>query len=486
MASGRLFLAATLAVTSCCALPAFLRAEDSAPSEAEGKHVFQGEVNANSVFIRSRGSEDAYPTMKLNKGDKITVVGIRGQWLKIEPPEGSFAYVAKSYVELHGDGTVGRVTHDTLAHVGSQINAMAAVAMANVHEGDSLQIVGQWNEYFKVKPPAGSYLFINKQFVDPVKTVQPAEAVAKDKPEKTDSNPGPSDTAPPAPEHPVVITERNPSTQPAGGSAVAEASPAAPATTQPAQFDPVVEYGKLEQQFLALNGKPIGEQPLPELLAGYQKVLASDELPSSMRSIAEFRVATLTSRNEAREKFLALQENQKKMAAQRQALAAERQEIEDRIKKNDVQVYAAVGTLRPSSLQVGTGMLYRLTDPATGRTVCYVRTSDSKYGPFLGQFIGVRGTVSNDPQLKSIVENPIEVKEVDQTQVNGSIAAQLVPPSLMHYTPPSAPAAAPAPVAPAPTAAAPATTAVPAAPSAPAPASNGTSGQASAGPEEPQ
>lgn len=478
MASGRLFLAATLALSACAALPAVVRAEDSAPSEStEAKHVFQGEVNANSVFVRSRSAEDAYPTMKLNRGDKVTVTGIKGQWLKIEPPEGSFAYVAKSYVELHGDGTVGRVTHDTLAHAGSQINTMAAVAMANVHEGDSLQIVGQWNEYFKVKPPAGSCLYINKQFVDPVKTVDPSAVAAQPKTDSGDAGAPKGDGRAPMPEHPFATNGNDsaPSTQPTGAVAsAADDASAKPATTQPAEFNAIAEYGKLEEQFVAMNSKPIGEQPLPELLAAYQKVIASDELPSSMRSVAEIRVANLKARNDAREKFLAVQENTKRMAAQRQALAAERQEIEERIKKNDVQVYAAVGTLRPSSLQVGTGMLYRLTDPSTGRTVCYIRTADSKYGTFLGQFIGVRGTITVDPQLKSLIENPIEAKEVDQTQVNGNIAAQIVPPSLLHYAPPTPPA----PAAPAPSAAAPTTPATP-----PVPASNGGTDQASTAPE---
>jgi hypothetical protein len=123
------------------------------------------------------------------------------------------------------------------------------------------------------------------------------------------------------------------------------------------------------------------------------------------------------------------------MAEQRQALVAERQEIEDRIKKNDIQVYAAVGTLRPSSLQIGQGVLYRLTDPASGRTVCYLRSNDSKYGQYLNQFIGIRGNITSDPQLKSMVENPVDVQLVDATKVNQSIAAQIVPPSLAKFAP---------------------------------------------------
>jgi hypothetical protein len=182
-----------------------------------------------------------------------------------------------------------------------------------------------------------------------------------------------------------------------------------------------------------LAGKPMAEQPLPELLAGYEKLLAADDLPVSMRSIAEERAATLKVRNDVRAKYLALQDNQKKMAEKRQALIAEQEEIANRIKENDIQIFAAVGTLRPSSLQVGQGMLYRLTDPATGRTVAYVRTSDAKYAQFLGQFIGVRGTITNDPQLKSMIENPIEALPVDQSKINTKVAAQIVPPSLVKF-----------------------------------------------------
>ena len=142
-----------------------------------------------------------------------------------------------------------------------------------------------------------------------------------------------------------------------------------------------------------------------------------------MRSIADIRIATLKVRNDARTKFLDVQANEKKMADQRQALIAERQEIEARIRKNDLQVYAAVGTLRPSSLQIGQGQLFRLTDPSSGgRTICYVRTTeDAKFSPFLGDFVGVRGSISQDPQLNSIIEKPVEIQSVDPTKVNQSV-----------------------------------------------------------------
>ena len=448
MASGRLFLAATLSLTACSAIPPIVRAEDGAQAETEGKHTFIGKVNANAVYVRSRSSEDGYPTMKLSKDAEVTVVGIKGNWLKIVPPEGSFAYVPKSFVNLRNDGTVGRATKEMIARAGSELNELAVQPLAPVHEGEDVQVIGQHNEYFKIKPPKDSYLWVNKQFVDPVKV---ADEVAENHKESqapgTEKQPKHTEPETETPKNHTEVARGNdesaaPTTRPA--DEIAEATPTTqPATTQPA-FNAVAEYTKLEQQFAEATKKPILEQPLPELLAGYAKVIAADDLPDSMRRIAEIRVASLKVRNDAREKFLAVKADQQKMQEKQQSLIAERQEIEERIKQNDIQLFAAVGTLRTSSLQMGQGTLYRLTDPASGRTVCYIRTTDTKYAQLVGQFIGIRGTVISDSQLKAIVENPTEYKNVEPSQVNIKVAAQIIPPSLVKNVPPPAPVQNPA------------------------------------------
>lgn len=474
MASGRFLLAATLSLSASTALPPIASAQDNSQAESENRHTFLGEVNANAVFVRSRASEDAYPTMRLNKGDQVTVVGIRGNWLKITPPANSFAYVPKSFINLRADGTIGRANREAIARAGSDLNELAAQPLATVHEGEDVTIIGQHNEYFKIKPPKESYLWVNKQFVDPKETVV-ADASENGSQRAAQPKQNEPANAGAAGEHPQTARGRDdqagPATRPAE---VVENTGAQPSTTQPA-FNPVAEYDKLEQQFNETNNKPLMEQPLPELLAGYQKIMESDDLPPSMRRIAEIRIATLKVRNDARSKFLAAKDEQKKMADKQQALLAERQEIEERIKKNDIQLFAAVGTLRTSSLQVGQGMLYRLTDPASGRTVAYIRTNDPKYAGFLGQFIGVKGKVTNDPQLKSILENPPDAQQVDPSLVNTKIAAQIVPPSLNRFTAPPAtvvvPEASEAQAAPPPTV---------------APATNGTPSEASTGGQEPQ
>ena len=150
--------------------PAFVRAQDAALPDVEtGKHQFIGEINAADVFVRSGPREDAYPTTKLDKGTKVTVVGIKfNNWLKILPPEGSFAYVPQVHVMARGDGKVGRASRDLNAIAGSSLNPMKIAPMGRVNEGEDVQILAKEDEYFRIKPPAGSFLYVNKQFVDPV------------------------------------------------------------------------------------------------------------------------------------------------------------------------------------------------------------------------------------------------------------------------------------------------------------------------------
>src|SRR5205085_12160859 len=131
------------------------------------------------------------------------------------------------------------------------------------------------------------------------------------------------------------------------------------------------------------------------------------------------------------EQSLAARKVQEEAERRRRAMKAEEEEIRQAIKNNDIQVFTAVGTLRTSSIQVGQGTLYRLTDPDTGRTVCYLRTSDAKSAGLLGQFIGVKGAVGSDGQFRQIIAKPADPQVIDPGKVNTSIAAQIVPPRLM-------------------------------------------------------
>ncbi len=452
--SARSLLQALVISTATLGFVPALYAQDTAPAAPTSpevdtaKYQVEGEINANAVYIRSGASENDYACMKLDKGTKVTVVGIKFEWLKITPPEGSFCYVAKAFVDRRNDGTVGRTNAELRVRVGSQLNDLKNKVAMSLPANSDVTIIGEKDEYFKIKPPTGVFMYVNKQFVDLVKVAGPTDpnatgpSVANNGATSTDQTGGAAPTT--APTNPQVATGGTQAQTPPG-----EQTPGATPTTNPSgtvasnaptsqQVDPVTEatvaFDKLESDLTTANTKPLEEQPTADLLAGYQKVATNTALPESMRRIAEFRIASLKVRNDDREKYVALKKNQEASKEKQVALQAEQQEIEQKIKETGVTYYAAVGTLRVSSIQQGQGTLYRLTDPTSGRTLVYVRSNDPKLGALTGQFIGVKGDVATDSALSLKVISPSGFETVDQTKVGGQVAAQIVPPSLVTNT----------------------------------------------------
>jgi hypothetical protein len=412
--------------------------------------------------------------MKLDKGAEVTAVGLRFEWLKVVPPEGSFCYAAKAYIDRHGDGRQGRVTSTLNVRVGSQLNELKAKIATKLEPGASVEIIGEEQEYFKIKPPTGVFFYVNKQFVDPVRAVNLAQAdpqkqagpqVPLPQPEQPSESqsqppaPAPSDTGATAQDTTTTPTDTSnsgiasndpldttvtptaPTPTPSPSPSPSYTSPSAavaqqrerttPATQPVAAANEEAEFDRLEKEYADATLRPINDQPVAQLLEGYQKLSNSNTLPESLRRIAEFKVEVLKSRLEVQNQFAETQRVIDDMKTKQMALGAEQQELEQRIKDNDIQFYTAVGTLRPSSLQQGNETLYRLTDPSNGRTIVYLRSSDNKLAAMIGQFIGVKGEVQTEAQLNLRVVSPSEVEPVNPAKVGQSIAAQIVPPSLL-------------------------------------------------------
>ena len=151
-------------------MPRIVRAEetDGTTDFENSKYQAQGQINSNATYIHSGASEGDYPTSKLDKGTAVTVVGVKGDWLKIIPPDGSYCYVAKAWVEQHGDGNnrVGRVTNGLNVRIGSGLNAMKTKVAGRLDVGAEVTIIGEQDEYFKIAPPKDVFVYVNKQYVD--------------------------------------------------------------------------------------------------------------------------------------------------------------------------------------------------------------------------------------------------------------------------------------------------------------------------------
>ena len=151
-------LAASLPVTiaATSALPTVRRAQaaDPAPEIENAKHSFEGVV-IDRTFVRSGPSDTFYPTQNIEKGATVIVVAKKGNWSKIQPPEGSFSYIQKAFVNKYGDGKNGKVTTPTLiVRAGNSVQPQLQWAVqTKLDVGQDVTIFGEENEYFKIRPP---------------------------------------------------------------------------------------------------------------------------------------------------------------------------------------------------------------------------------------------------------------------------------------------------------------------------------------------
>ncbi|HEY7086683.1 MAG TPA: SH3 domain-containing protein [Tepidisphaeraceae bacterium] len=423
-----------------------LLAQDTPQPDVENaKFQITGLINANAVFVRSGPSENDYATAKVDKGAQVTVVGERFNWLKIVPPEGSFCYVGKAWVNRAGNGSIGQVINPLNVRIGSDLNQLKTKIGTKLEPGQKVEIIGEQDEYFKIKPPAGVYLYVSKQFVDPVAQAQanpPGNSnndsnvlntsTPRSVAEAGSINTGGPATAPSDATVPGNQTAEGPTSQPVA-SALDQQQPndVAP-STQPAATSAEAVFEQLQAQYAEVSKKPLEEQPAEELLDGYKKLAASNDLPESLRRICDFKAGVLSNRVELKKELAGHKQIVESLKEKQAALKGEQKDLEELVKKTKVDIYTGVGTLRTSSLQQGQQTLYRLTDPANGRTVVYVRNSeDNKLGQLIGQFIGVRGEVTTDPQLGLKIITPTASEPVDPAKIGQNVAAQFVPASLL-------------------------------------------------------
>lgn len=443
-------LMAALAAAAPLVTYAAPEAEQPAESVANSPYSATFIVNANAVYVRAGPALSYYPTMKLDKGAKVKAVGMKLDWLKIAPPDGSFCYISKAHVDRNGDGSVGRVVGDAVnVRAGSVMNAMKVQVLCQLSAGEEVKILGEQDEYYKIAPPDGkAFLYIRKDNVDPdpesVPEKQTPAVASKNEPAAPKMTPAPQQPQQPATPQPQPTDNVAHSETPAAPEAPKPTVPSAtqpsqaavaqaPASTQSTETEATAEaqFEKAEAEFAETANKPLDQQPIAKLIGEYEPLVASDKLTNTLHRIAEQRLATLKLRDKAAQELAKAKAVQEELQKRQVALKAEGKELEERLQTQGVAIYTAVGELQMSSLQLNSKTLYRLTDPANGRTVCYIRTDDPKFVTYLGKFIGVKGELSTEAQLSMKVVSPSDVANVDPTKVNRGVSATIVPPSMV-------------------------------------------------------
>ncbi|UCC23241.1 MAG: SH3 domain-containing protein, partial [Planctomycetota bacterium] len=352
-------------------------AQEAAPS-----FPYVAEINAENVNIRSGPGTNYYRTGQINKGDTVKVVASKHSWSHIVPPPGSFSWISKQYIHIEDDNpTVGIVTGDAVrVYAGSEWlkPIHSTTVQLKLNRGDRVKLMGEEkDDYYKIVPPTGAYLWVSTQYVEPL---GPVGQVA-------------------APPEPQVEVEK-----------VRVVVP----TSLPLEAAKLKEYYELQKRMQDEHAKPLEQQNYAQIKEGLAAIAAIKESGKAAR-YAAFAVKQI-------ERYELAQSVAKEVRLQ----DAQLQKIQSRIDKTSTMKFeevpelgrfAVIGWLQTSSVYApqAAPLHYRVLDD-NERTICYAVAAgsalDEDLRSFVGRKVGLVGTIQPHAETKGALVRFIEVVEL--------------------------------------------------------------------------
>ena len=361
--------------------------------------VYWLRVTADRVNLRSRPDANSLTVARLKRDAMLRATGSEFGWHRVLPPEGVFSFAAARYVEQQSDGTgVVSVRSGTLrVRVGSlvfDVDPMQCEVQTRLPRGTTVRIVGRQDDWLKIVPPEGVYVYVSGRYVARVSD----EVAAR------------------------LGAARSPASQPGGITATASAAgdKQRQATTKP---DLSGKWGQrlllAEAAIEAEARKPVLEQSWTEAIASLRPVAAQREEPAAARLAAawitrlEERIGDQAALRAARE--LARREARDKAQTKRELERIRRA----RQTPTSRQAFDARGELLPSYVSGGEGTprRYKLQDPLTRRVRAYLefpRPAGIDPKAYLGKYVGVRGKRVHQASLGADVIRVSEIAVLDQ------------------------------------------------------------------------
>jgi hypothetical protein len=411
------------------------------PVEATDQEPYIAVVNGMDVYIRCGAAESYYPFAKANEGDLVKVTGAKPDWARITTIGPAFRDAYGYVKHAKGDSTRFRLSAD--GKTGTTLGKTEIIApnmdlkslpkdswksLVRIDANQTLRVIETTsieNETIhKVVLPESASGWISAAYLSPASESQAAqfdEIVEEMKrtaaqPKKgAGGSPVLGSEAPNANDvKPIDDPAATPTETPIVEPVAEETTPVdlVPVTPAPATTQPVKEKGPptiddLEGLYKLLQKEPIETAEVAPLREQYIE-LGKREPKMARRCAA--RIEQLNTWEEVQKKkheLAALRTRMKEGADETaKAHAALIQSAE----------YTAVGVVASSTVYDGQSLpkLLRLQDPATNRTIAYLKPDEEfKLVNLIGNLVGVVGEKTYDGSLRL---NIIEPKRTDVLQ----------------------------------------------------------------------
>lgn len=339
---------------------------------------------SGNVNIRSGGGTAYYTCGKLLSGENVTVVAEEFGWAKIVPPKGSFSWIAKKHIQTDASNpNVGMVTGNNVrVWVGSPehdaLTSSTTQTKLSKSKFDVVELLGEEeNDYLKITPPTGAYLYVsanNLKYVGPVGAIT---APVKKKPSVKPADKAPIKATTNTHKKPLIKT---PSTKPS-------------ILTSPEAKKLISICREIADKAEAEKEKPYAEQDYTELKKAVAAI-SNDPKAIQAKAYSEYLTQLID-----RYELVAIIDKQLEthmaiVAIGKEDINARRQGQIDKVV--DTGKYVVTGTLKPSSIFTGAQKRYIIVDD-NGRITCYAIPGEYLTKAILEKFynkkVALEGTI---------------------------------------------------------------------------------------------
>ncbi len=145
------------------------------------KFPYEGLVESDAAYVRSGPGKQFYPTVRLNRGSRVTVHRHDpGGWYMIAPMPGSFSWIRADYVQKTA-AKRGLITqNNVVVRVGSTFgDETREVEQVRLSKNDQVEILEEKTlttaagpvRHYKITPPTGEYRWVSGKFITPVNQI---------------------------------------------------------------------------------------------------------------------------------------------------------------------------------------------------------------------------------------------------------------------------------------------------------------------------
>ncbi len=343
---------------------------------------YVAQIAGDDVYVRSGAGTNYYNCGKLKKGDRVQVVSIMFSWSRVVPPAGSFSWISAQYVAIDPNSPgVGIVTGDNVrVYAGSdEVRPMHSTSLQlKLNRGDKVKLLGEEKEnYYKIVPPSGAYLWVSSEYVKPVAAIG------------------------------AVVAETLVKVEPNDVAGVG-----APKIS--VEAEKLKEYYELEKRLKAERAKPVEQQSYSAIKKALVEIAGNKEAGKASR-FAQFTIRQV-------ERFELAVVVAKEVKLQDTQLGQTRERI-DKMRSTkltnleELGKFTVIGQFRTSSIFGAEPQLrhYRITDESD-KTICYAfgigQAAAKDFSKLIGHKVGLVGTLEAHPQTGKALVKFTEVVEL--------------------------------------------------------------------------